>query len=119
MTMKSIATITACCALLLAVGQAQAQQKMGFLGESLNLSESDKEAQQAAARHALNDLGDGDVANWENAETGHSGSIMPTATYELKGLNCRDFRMIIRAARTRNLSLTACVVEDGTWKLYF
>ena len=44
---------------------------------------------------------------------------MPTATYELKGLNCRDFRMIIRAARTRNLSLTACIVEDGTWKLYF
>ena len=103
----------------MAAGHAEAQQKMGFLGDSLNLSDLDREVQRKAARHALESLGDGEVEKWENPETGHSGAIMPTDSYEMKGLKCRDFRMVIRADRTRNLSLTACNMEDGTWKLYF
>ena len=98
---------------------AHAQQRGGFLGQSLNLSETDIELQRKAARHALDELDDGEVEEWSNTESGYSGAVMPTNTYELKGLHCRDFRMRVRAARTRNLSLTACKQKDGTWKLYF
>ena len=120
MTLRTFATVIACgAALLMAAGHAEAQQKMGFLGDSLNLSDLDREVQRKAARHALESLGDGEVEKWESPETGHSGAIMPTDSYEMKGLKCRDFRMVIRADRTRNLSLTACNMEDGTWKLYF
>jgi len=98
---------------------AEAQQRGGFLGQSLNLDAEDMELQRKAARRALDELEDREVEQWSNADSGHSGAIMPTDTYELKGQYCRDFRMVVRAARTRNLSLTACRQDDGTWKLYF
>ena len=98
---------------------ANAQQKGGFLGRSLELTSEDLELQQKAARNALDNLADGVVERWQNEDSGHSGAIMPTDTYEQDGMRCRDFRAIIRAKRNRNLTLTACKQDDGTWKLYF
>ncbi len=98
---------------------AYAQQKGGFLGRSLELTSEDLELQRKAARNALDNLADGIIERWENEATGHSGAIMPTETYEQDGLRCRDFRAIIRAKRNRNLTLSACKQDDGTWKLYF
>ena len=104
---------------LASIGPVHAQQRGGFLGQSLNLSADDIELQRQAARRALDDLEDGAVETWKNPDTGYSGAIMPTSSYEMNGLSCRDFRMTIRAKRNRNLSLTACKQDDGTWKLYF
>lgn len=100
-------------------GGAMAQQKGGFLGRSTELTAGDLEIQRKAARNALDNLGDGVVERWENPDTGHSGAIMPTDTYEQGGLLCRDFRAIVRGKRTRNLNLTACKTDEDAWRLYF
>ncbi len=101
------------------IAPAAAQQKFGFLGESLDLNEVDVELQRQTVRNALDNDPDGKLSAWNNPESGHSGRVQPTSSYELDGLKCRDFKLEIVGARSRQLVLAACKQADGTWKLYF
>jgi len=102
-----------------AIVPATAQQRFGFLGESLDLSDDDVELQRKTVRNALDNHPDGKLSSWNNPDTGHSGRVQPTSSYALDGLKCRDFKLEIVGARTRQLVLAACKQADGTWKLYF
>ena len=102
-----------------AIVPTTAQQKFGFLGESLDLNDVDIELQRKTVRNALDNDPDDKLSAWNNPDSGHSGRVQPTSSYELDGLECRDFKLEIVGARTRQLVLAACKQADGTWKLYF
>lgn len=115
LTIVALATLFAFSAIV----SATAQQRFGFLGESLDLSDDDVELQRKTVRNALDNHADGKLSSWNNPDTGHSGRVQPISSYESDGLKCRDFKLEIVGARTRQLVLAACKQADGTWKLYF
>jgi len=55
---------------------------------------------------------------WRNPDSGNSGSITPTRTYEIaNGQYCREYRQTIVIGASRNRpNGTACRQPDGTWQ---
>jgi surface antigen len=61
----------------------------------------------------------GDIAEWENAETGNSGRIDPGPTYRrTTGRLCRQYTHTFwRDKEKRRDNGTACQLEDGSWEV--
>ncbi len=54
-------------------------------------TDKDREMLNAASRDALNGA-DGSTTDWQNSETGHSGSVTPLSSYERAGKPCRSVK---------------------------
>jgi surface antigen len=67
---------------------------------------------------ALNENKDGAAAQWNNASSGSSGEVTPLSTREVKGMTCRQTRIVNRA---QGLSATGeyllCKTTDGEWTM--
>lgn len=72
---------------------------------------------QTTGKKALEENKDGQLSEWKNSDSGHSGSITPLNTKTIDGMHCRKVRFL---NRTENISgqavYTFCQV-DNKWKI--
>lgn len=89
----------------------------GAIGNSLD--QKDKEMARQAANRAFEHGRSGERSVWRNPDSGNSGSITPTRTYQAAGGGyCREYQQDITIGGERQKSYgTACRQPDGSWKV--
>jgi surface antigen len=87
-----------------------------MLGE--HLSEGDREYYDTAQNEAYN-MPVGEAIEWENPETGTSGTITTEREGRTSsGSYCREFQQTVTiGGETEKAYGTACQQQDGTWKI--
>jgi surface antigen len=89
----------------------------GALGSSM-----DAQDRQIAARNSQNTLEtapSGTTTTWRNPDSGNSGTVTPTRTYQnSSGQYCREFQQTITIGGQQEQSFgTACRQPDGSWRI--
>ena len=89
----------------------------GLIGKQLD--NRDKQMAADAAARAFEQNRTGQASVWNNSESGNSGSVTPTKTYQLaNGQYCREYHQKITVGGQTETSYgTACRQADGTWKV--
>jgi len=89
----------------------------GLIGRQLD--DRDKRLAAEAAAKAFEQNRNNQASAWNNPESGHSGSVTPTKTYQLaNGQYCREYHQKITVGGQTETSYgTACRQADGTWKI--
>ena len=89
----------------------------GYVGHRLDAR--DKRMAEEAAARAFESNRTGQTSTWTNPDSGNSGSITPTKTYQLaSGQYCRRYTQTIRVGgEAQEASGTACRRSDGTWEV--
>lgn len=89
----------------------------GAVGNALD--QKDKEMAQQAAQRAFENSRSGESSAWQNPDSGNSGSITPTRTYQApSGQYCREYQQdIIVGGKTEKSYGTACRQADGSWRI--
>lgn len=88
----------------------------GFAGNMLD--QRDKRLAAESAQRALETAPSGQPVAWTNPDTGHSGTVTPTRTYQSGGTYCREYQhtVTIDGKQERGYG-TACRQPDGSWKI--
>ena len=92
----------------------------GLLGSEVgkSLDRADRAAAAQATYSALEYNPSGTPSSSRNPDSGAYGTVMPTRTYGMRGLDCRDFRQeVILDGRAEVVHGTACRQPDGTWRM--
>jgi surface antigen len=93
----------------------------GLLGGAIGhrLDNKDKEMAARAAANAFENNRTGQAATWKNPDTGNSGTITPTKTYQAgSGQYCREYRQdVIIGGEKQQAYGTACRQPDGSWQI--
>ncbi|MBM3518494.1 MAG: glycine zipper 2TM domain-containing protein [Alphaproteobacteria bacterium] len=93
----------------------------GFLGSEIgrSLDRADRmamaDAEQQAARAPI-----GETIAWNNPESGNRGTVTPVreGVHRQTGQTCREFRQTVTiGSDTEEAVGTACLQEDGTWRI--
>jgi surface antigen len=89
----------------------------GFIGNRLDAR--DKRLANEAAQRAFESNRTGQASVWQNPNSGNSGSITPTRTYQIaNGQYCREYKQTITVGgQQENAYGTACRQADGSWKI--
>jgi surface antigen len=89
----------------------------GFIGHKLD--DRDKRMAAQAAQQAFEQNRTGQASSWQNPESGNSGSITPTRTYQIaNGQYCRAYTQDIHVGGEKHQTHgTACRQADGSWKI--
>jgi surface antigen len=71
------------------------------------------------AQHTFETARTGQTTTWQNPDSGHSGSVTPTRTYQApSGEYCREYQQEIVIGGEKHQSYgTACRQPDGSWKI--
>ena len=61
----------------------------------------------------------GTTSSWTNPDSGNSGTITPTKTYQASsGEYCREYQQTVTVGgKTEQAFGTACRQPDGSWKI--
>jgi surface antigen len=87
-----------------------------FAGNALD--QRDKRLAAEAQQRALENAPTGRPIAWTNPDTGHSGTVMPTRTYQSAGGYCREFQNNVTiGGKDEKAYGTACRQPDGSWKV--
>ena len=82
------------------------------------LDQRDKRMQQEAAQRALESAPSGQPVAWNNPDSGHSGTITVTRTYQQGGTFCREYQQTVTiGGKQENAFGTACRQPDGSWRI--
>jgi len=89
----------------------------GAVGNALDQRDRDLAAQ--AYQNSLENERTGTTSTWRNPDSGHSGTVTPTRTYEsASGQYCREFQQTVTVGgETQQAYGTACRQPDGSWKI--
>ena len=89
----------------------------GFIGNRLDAR--DKRMASEAAQRAFEQNRAGQPTAWKNPDSGNSGSVTPTRTYQLaNGQYCREYNQTIMIGGQQHQAYgTACRQPDGTWQI--
>ena len=89
----------------------------GFVGKKLD--DRDKRMAREAANRAFETAKTGESTEWSNPDSGNSGSVTPTKTYQLaNGQYCRKYTQdIVVGGEKHQTHGTACRQADGGWKV--
>jgi surface antigen len=89
----------------------------GYVGHQLD--NRDKQLAAQAAQRAFEQNQAGQPSVWNNPDSGNSGSITPTKTYQLaSGQYCRQYQQtIVVGGEQQQAYGTACRQPDGTWQI--
>jgi surface antigen len=89
----------------------------GYIGNRLD--NRDKQMAAEAAQRAFDSNPTGTASVWNNPDSGHSGSITPTKTYQLaNGQYCRMYTQTINVGNEPQQTYgTACRQPDGSWQV--
>ena len=84
-----------------------------------SLDNADKAAMRQSSQYALEATKAGHTSNWSNPDSGNSGTVTPTKTYQTaQGGYCREYQQTITVGgKTQEAYGTACRQPDGTWKV--
>ena len=92
-----------------------------MMGQSIgqSLDRADLMYHEDTTYNALETHKSGTSKEWYNPDTGHSGTVTPTRTYEVaSGEYCREYTQTITVGdKTERAYGTACRQEDGTWQI--
>lgn len=85
---------------------------------SARLSRADQVALERTTQTTLESVPIGTESRWNNPESGHAGTVMPTRTFQrASGQYCREFtQVIVIGGRSEEIKGTACREADGTWR---
>ncbi len=99
------------------IGAAAGALIGGVIGNKLD--DRDKRMAREAAQRAFEANRAGQASSWTNPDSGNSGSITPTRTYQLAGGQyCREYTQTVRIGGEDHQAFgTACRQADGTWKI--
>jgi surface antigen len=83
------------------------------------LDQRDRQIANEAAQRSLETMPTGSTSDWSNPDTGNSGSVTPTRTYQQPdGTYCREFTQeVIVGGKKEQAFGTACRQPDGTWRI--
>jgi surface antigen len=89
----------------------------GAIGDRMDAA--DRRAANEAAARALETVPSGSTTSWRNPDSGNSGSITPTHTYQTAGGQyCREYQQTITVGGQQEKSYgTACRQPDGSWRI--
>ena len=89
----------------------------GYIGNRLDTR--DKAMAAEAAQRAFDNNPTGQASVWNNPDSGHSGSVTPTKTYQLAtGQYCRMYTQTINIGNEPQQTYgTACRQPDGSWQI--
>jgi len=89
----------------------------GLVGNLLD--ERDKKLAAEAAQKALETTPTGKPVAWSNPDSGHSGTVTPTKTYQTEsGTYCREYQQTVTINGKQEKAYgTACRQPDGSWKV--
>jgi len=89
----------------------------GLVGNLLD--ERDKRLAAQAEQKALESAPTGQPVAWQNPDSGHSGTVTVTKTYQAAGgTYCREYKTTVTiSGKPENAYGTACRQPDGSWKL--
>jgi surface antigen len=89
----------------------------GLVGNLLD--NRDKRLAAEAAQKALESTPTGRPVAWKNPDSGHSGMVTPTKTYQTaSGTYCREYHTtVLIDGKQERATGTACRQPDGTWKI--
>ncbi len=92
-----------------------------FLGSEVgkSLDRADALFMQRTARQALETNRTGVSSTWNNPDSGHSGTVTPTRTFQTaSGQFCREYQQTVTiGGRTESAYGTSCRQADGSWKI--
>ncbi|MBW1684283.1 MAG: hypothetical protein JRS35_04400 [Deltaproteobacteria bacterium] len=93
----------------------------GLLGGAVGnaLDQRDKEMAMKEAQYSLEHSKAGNSSQWQNPDSGNSGTFTPTRTYQTEsGQYCREYTQEIVVAGEKHESYgTACRQPDGSWQI--
>lgn len=93
----------------------------GLLGGAIGgeLDRRDREEASRAAQQAFENSRAGTSVAWRNPDSGNSGTVTPTRTYQRdNGQYCREYQQSVRVGgRDQESFGTACRQPDGNWKI--
>lgn len=83
------------------------------------MDEEDKVYAQRTAQDAMEYNKAGQTSSWRNPDSGNSGTVKPTQTYEnAAGKDCREFETSIFVDGEQEKGIgTACRQPDGSWQI--
>ena len=89
----------------------------GAVGNALD--QRDKELAMQQAQLSLENSKVGQTSQWQNPDSGNSGTFTPTRTYQAEsGQYCREYQQEIIVGGEKHDSYgTACRQPDGAWKI--
>src|SRR5262249_12396373 len=89
----------------------------GFIGNRLDAR--DKRMASAAAQRAFEQSRTRTSTVWKNPDSGNSGSVTPTRTYQpANGQYCREYNQtVVIGGQQHQAYGTACRQPDGTWEI--
>ncbi|MDB2414304.1 RT0821/Lpp0805 family surface protein [Rickettsiales bacterium] len=103
------------------VGTALGTLAGAAVGRSIgsSLDKADMAYHQRTSQQALENNRTGTSMSWKNPDTGHSGSVTPTRTYQTSsGSHCREYTQTINVdGKTEQAYGNACRMPDGTWQI--
>lgn len=92
-----------------------------FVGSEIgkSLDNADKAAMAQTTHNALETQKVGTTSTWQNPDSGHSGTVTPTKTYQApSGQYCREYTQTVNiGGQTEEAFGKACRQPDGTWKI--
>lgn len=92
-----------------------------FLGSEIgkSLDKADKLYAQRTQQGALEANPAGQASSWSNPDSGNSGTVTPTKTYQTaQGQPCREYQQTVTIdGRTETAYGRACRQSDGAWKI--
>ncbi len=93
----------------------------GYLGKSVgaSLDRADMERYNQTSQQALETAKVGTTSSWSNPDSGNSGTITPTKTYQSpQGSYCREYKQTVKiGGKTEEAYGTACRQPDGSWQI--
>ncbi|MEQ9489876.1 MAG: RT0821/Lpp0805 family surface protein [Alphaproteobacteria bacterium] len=83
------------------------------------LDEVDKQQMAQTTEASLEHTKTGATSTWSNPDTGNSGTVTPTSTYQASsGEYCREYRQTVDVGGEEQEAYgTACRQPDGSWKI--
>ncbi len=103
------------------VGVAAGTLLGAFLGSEVgkSLDRADQASMEQANQRALESSQTGHTSTWRNPDSGNSGTITPTNTYQnASGQNCREYQQtIVVGGKSEQAHGTACRQPDGSWQV--
>jgi len=88
----------------------------GAIGNALD--QRDKELAMQAAQQSFENSRSGSAMTWQNPDSGNSGSITPTRTYQNGEQYCREYQQTIYVGgESQDAYGTACRQPDGSWQI--
>lgn len=87
------------------------------IGKSLD--KADQLYAERTAQDALENSPSNQTSQWSNPDSGHSGTVTPTKTYQTpEGQYCREYQTTVTVGgETQDAYGTACRQPDGSWQI--